>query len=118
MQLKFETMKQITISQCDKANYEFKRIGERPALLRLTRLWNWLDCQDNSEYGWSIMLGLCPYAFHNRYNPNSLKFTYPNWNCSYGNSATIVSAHNRHEARWIASGFLLPLEKIDATRIE
>lgn len=118
MELNFNTMKSLVVSQCDYANYLHKRNQERAALLRLTRLWNVLDHLDNSEYGWSIMLGLVPWAFHNRYNPNSLKFTYPNWNCSFGNSATIVSAHNRHEARWVASGFLMPLETIEATRIE
>ena len=118
MQLKFETMKSLTISQCDKASYLFKHNDERAALLRLTRLWNWLDTQDNSEYGWSIMLGLVPWAFHNRYSANSLRFTYPNWHCSYNGLDTIVSAHNSDHARFIASGFLMPLESIGAIKLE
>ena len=118
MLVKFETMKTITISQCDKANFLYKHNEERSALLRLTRLWNWLDCQDNSEYGWSLMLGLVPWAFHNRYNPNSMKFTYPNWQCEYNDKTTIVAAHNADHARWIASGFLMPLESIGAIKLE
>jgi len=41
-----------------------------------TRLWNFADHQTDAEFYWSILSELCPWAFSNPENYNSLHFTY------------------------------------------
>jgi len=47
-----------------------------------TRLWNWIDEQDNPEPLWSVMLAALPWAFSKpqgelfHHRVNSMRFTY------------------------------------------
>ena len=43
---------------------------------QLTRLWNWIDCQEEPEPLWAIMTRMVPWAFRNPVNPNTMEFTY------------------------------------------
>ncbi len=41
-----------------------------------TRLWNWIDLQDEPEPLWAIMLIQLPWAFDDRRDPNTIRFEY------------------------------------------
>jgi len=95
---------QIVINQCRKINELWHDGHRRAALLRATRLWNAIDYRSDCkpEYLWTIMLGMVPFCFADSRRANSLKFTYPTWNCSYGGRHAIVSAKNASQARFFA----------------
>jgi hypothetical protein len=45
-------------------------------LWQATRLWNWIDRQDEPEQLWAIMLEYLPFAFKQSGDVNSIAFTY------------------------------------------
>lgn len=48
------------------------------AAVLVTRLWNWIDCQDifEPEGLWAHLAQLCGWAFENPADVNSIRFTY------------------------------------------
>lgn len=46
------------------------------SLKNATRLWNWIDHQDEPEPLWCIMTGLVSWAFDDPNDPNTVRFTY------------------------------------------
>ena len=79
----------VTVSECadsiratvDDATWRVIReieIHERcvRALVNITRLWNWADCQPDGTAYWNILKATFPRAFRDPSNTNSLRFTY------------------------------------------
>ena len=60
---------------------------KRGQLQKVTKLWNWIDQGDHGltpEPWWDVLRTECPWAFHDRHDTNSCKFSYgrsqrPNW---------------------------------------
>jgi hypothetical protein len=46
-------------------------------LIKATRLWNEIDCEDNPEPLWNVMQRLLPFAFYGK-SANEFRFTYAN----------------------------------------
>ena len=46
------------------------------SLRQVTRLWNWIDYQEDSDYLFEILLLWCPWAFHDPTDVNLIRFTY------------------------------------------
>jgi len=46
------------------------------SLRKVTRLWNWIDNQDDSDYLFGLLAIWCPWAFEDASDINTMRFTY------------------------------------------
>lgn len=72
----FSFAKRLVASQCIDIGKLFDSDQVQAALIRATRLWNYIDCCEDPEYLWAIMASGCDYLFDNPRNFNSIQFTY------------------------------------------
>lgn len=102
---KFEFAKNVVASQCCAVNRLMDDRRTIEAMMRATRLWNYIDCCEDPEYLWAIMASGCDYLFENDQDFNSMQFVYCNIRIRFAGDDTIYDrecSSARNAAWWLA----------------